>query len=236
MGKEVKCAEYMLEPDGTLKLMSNKRTFGNETGKLVLQPLGRLAAEFLTEHFGSEGEVFDYDYTSQMESRLDKISSGEESDWTIVCKGCSRDLRALLKELEGVEKKVYQVSGGYEFVFTSSGQTLRRKSADGDGWEYVSVRKDIQIDLGKLERGEYSFEDLVEIPNEVLGEYLGETVRLKSGKYGLYVEWGENTVSLKSLNVSSARNIKLVDVVPLLGGLGESNTDVGDTEHFGLTD
>ena len=218
VGKEVKCSEYLLESDGKLTLISNKRTFGNETAKLVLQPLGRLAAEFLTEHFGSEGEVFDYDYTSLMESRLDKISSGEEAEWSNVCKDCSRDLRALLKELEGVEKKVYPLGDatGYEFVFTSSGQTMRKKSEDGDGWEYVSVRKDLAIDLNKLERKEYTFEDLVEIPNEVLGEYLGETVYLKSGKFGLYVEHGDNTVSLNTLSHNSARNIRLCDVIHLL--------------------
>jgi len=226
-GKEVKCAEYSIEPDRPLKLLANKRTFGNETGKLVLQPVGRLAAEFLTEHFSDGGDkVFDYAYSSQMEARLDAISSGEITDWSSVCKDCSRDLRQLLKELEGVEKKAFKLADGsdYEFVFTSSGQTMRRKF--DDGWEYVSVRKDIMVDLGKLERGEYTFTDLVEIPNEVLGEYLGDAVLLKSGKYGLYVEWGDNTVSLKTLDVG-ARDVKLVDVVPLL----ESKSAYASADH-----
>jgi len=231
-GKEVKCAEYLMEPDKPLKLLANKRVFGNETGKLVLQPIGRLTAEFLTEHFSSDNnKVFDYAYTSTMESRLDAISSGEIEDWSRVCKDCSRDLRELLKELEGVEKKAFQLKDGsrYEFVFTSTGQTMRRKSEDVDGWEYVSVRKDIMVDLGKLERGEYTFHDLVEIPNEVLGEYLGEKVLLKSGKYGLYVEWGDNTVSLKTLPSQVARDVKLVDVVPLLENkTTHSTTDSGN--------
>ncbi len=232
-GKEVKCAEYLLESDGALKLISSKRVFGNETGKLVLQPLGRLAAEFLTKHFSNDSDpkaVFNYEYTSRMETLLDKISSGEEPEWNKVCKECSRDLRDLLKTLEGVEKKVFKLNNGYEFVFTSSGQTLRRKTADGEGWDYFSVRKDQMVDLGKLEKGEYVFNDLVEIPNEVLGEYLGETVLLKSGKYGLYVEHGENTVSLKTISIP-ARNIKLSDVIPLLPTIGNGGESLGESNN-----
>ena len=96
------------------------------------------------------------------------------------------------------------------------------------------MRKDIVVDLGKLERKEYTFQDLVEIPNEVLGEYLGEPVLLKSGKFGLYIEHGENTMSLKSLDINKpAREITLSDVVSLLSattiqhsGENTTNTDI----------
>ena len=248
-GKEINCAEYCLTSDGKLTLLANKRIFGNESNKLVLQPLGRLAAEFLTDHFanseqvfdkrptrGGGGMVFDYSYTSLMEEALDKISSGEIQDWPSVCRTCSNDLRALLKDLEGVEKKVFKLKddSGYEFVFTSAGQTLRKRT--DDSWEYESVRKDIVVDLGKLERKEYTFQDLVEIPNEVLGEYLGEPVLLKSGKFGLYIEHGENTVSLKSLDINKpAREITLSDVVSLLSPLGIQHSGENTTNTTNAT-
>ena len=57
-----------------------------------------------------------------------------------------------------------------------------------------------------LKRGELRLEDIVEVKESVgreLGEYQGELLYLKKGKFGLYVEWGKEKRSLKSLeNVS----------------------------------
>ena len=48
----------------------------------------------------------------------------------------------------------------------------------------------------KLRRGEYQLEELLQTtPN--LGEYEGHPVYLKKGKFGPYVEWGDNRRSIK---------------------------------------
>ena len=65
-----------------------------------------------------------------------------------------------------------------------------------------------KIDMEALKRGELRLEDIVEVKESVgreLGEYQGEVLYLKKGKFGLYVEWGKEKRSLKSLeNVSGS--------------------------------
>ena len=49
---------------------------GSEKNKLLVTPLGVAVAEYLQKHFS---DLFNYDYTSNMESRLELIAAGRES-------------------------------------------------------------------------------------------------------------------------------------------------------------
>jgi hypothetical protein len=62
--------------------ISSKKVFGNEKSKLVIQPLGILVIEFLLKHFS---QIFEYEYTKQMEDELDVI---EEVIGSVVEKCC----------------------------------------------------------------------------------------------------------------------------------------------------
>ena len=50
---------------------------GGEKDRLTPTPLGSKVLSYLTEHFD---DLFDYSFTAQMESRLDKIAEGTE-EW-----------------------------------------------------------------------------------------------------------------------------------------------------------
>ena len=81
------CIDFELEdlPHGSLggeiNEIEHKKEFGNEKNKLVIQSLGILVIEFLLQHFQS---FFNYDYTKNMEERLDKIAEGNEI-WHGLC-------------------------------------------------------------------------------------------------------------------------------------------------------
>ena len=62
--------------------------------------------------------------------------------------------------------------------------------------EYKSLKPNVEIDFQKLERGEYTLDELIELPNDCLGTYDGESMYLKTGPYGAYVVWGTNKQSL----------------------------------------
>jgi DNA topoisomerase-1 len=66
-------------------------------------------------------------------------------------------------------------------------------------YKFQSLKKNIQLDVERLKRGEYSLSDLVEKTDD-LGEWEGEKLLLKTGRFGDYVEWGENKKSIKNLN------------------------------------
>jgi topoisomerase IA-like protein len=45
--------------------------------------------------------------------------------------------------------------------------------------------------MERLHRGEYRAEELVEFPHSYLGEYQDQSLYLKRGPYGPYLEWGD---------------------------------------------
>ena len=71
-----------------------EKVFGNEKNKLVIEPIGVLALEFLTNYFDT---IFSYEYTKDMEKQLDLISNKEIEDWSIICKNCYNELKELSK-------------------------------------------------------------------------------------------------------------------------------------------
>jgi hypothetical protein len=120
----------------------------------------------------------------------------------------------LAKPVANVSKRTYRIDAEHDLVFHQYGASLKRVDLDGQV-EYKSVKSDVQLDLDKLERGEYSLDDLVEIKNDYLGKYLDEDVYIKTGRYGPYVEWGAKKESIKSIS-KPLDEISLADVIVIL--------------------
>ena len=60
----------------------------------------------------------------------------------------------------------------------------------------------MKIDLEKMKQGEYTVEDLVEVAvPEILGEYGGHPLRLKTGRYGPYLQWSDKKQSVKTIGI-----------------------------------
>ena len=214
-GIMVECHEYFLradEKEPTVKPV--KKTMGAEHGKLVIDPMGIVVIEFLMKHFES---IFSYDYTKQMEERLDLVASGKES-WNNVCKDCYTEINRLVKEVNKIEKKVYNIDENYSLIFFKDGFLLRHKVLLNEEGKPMlkSVKKGLKIDIGKLEAGEYTYEDLAETERRILGTWREHEIELKPGKFGAYVEYGDDKkVSLSKLK-KPLDKIVLEDVVPIL--------------------
>jgi topoisomerase IA-like protein len=77
--------------------------------------------------------------------------------------------------------------------------------------------------MSKLERGEYTFADLAEIDEIVLGLHsLDVLVTLKPGKYGYYLEFGEGDASKK---ISVDKELKALGKTP-------ETVTLADLEHL----
>ena len=218
-GDVIMCNEYKLNKSNgnntnTLEKTQRERVFGNEKGKLIIQPTGIIVVEFLMQYFES---VFSYDYTKTMETQLDKVSETDIQNasglWREICRECHTLIKQLKKPLSKINRETYSIDKEVELVFHRNGASLKRTLEDGT-IEYKSVKKNMDIDLGKLKRGAYSFDDLIEIPEECLGVYEGNEVLLKSGKYGAYIECGDTKVSIKHLT-KTLDTISLDDVLPV---------------------
>lgn len=212
-GVSLKCNNFKLRGK-ILELMTVEKVFGQEKNKLVIQPLGILCVEFLIQYFQ---ELFDYGYTKTMESDLDKIATlgkSAESDWHQLCSKCYLDIKRLADACKK-EKEVYPIDDDHELVFQQYGPVIRSKKEDTRGYQYYSVKPGITIDLEKARVGGYQLADLIAISNENLGSHEGHKVALRLGKFGPYVEWNDQTISIRTVD-KPLELIELGDVVHLL--------------------
>jgi DNA topoisomerase I len=196
-GITIKANEFTLEKN-IIQKEEKERTFGNEKGKLVIQPIGSVVTEFLYNHFTP---LFSYDYTTKMESILDEISNGNETGkpWYETCESCNTQISQLIKPIEKLGKQTFNIADSdYKLVFEKYGPVLR--ITKNDTFEYKKIRSDIKIDLDKLQKGEYHEDELIEVKKEqIIGEVNGVPITLKSGPYGEYIEHADKKESVKSL-------------------------------------
>jgi DNA topoisomerase-1 len=246
IGKKFKCTDFELLPDELFEIPT-EREFGNEKNKLVIQPLGVIVTEFITEHFSS---LFDYEFTKKMEDDLDKISRGDVL-YTETCKFCLENVKHLTSVLKdkNIKKDTVVIDDDHVYMVGSKGPVIKHTSLDEMGKkkiEYKSVKQN--IDVAKLKRGEYSLDDVVDEKGNIdmggikLGVYNGDEIILKRGKYGMYFVWGEQKKSLsgffpKNKNPSSITYHAVVTIIEdskaqslLLSNIGGGSSEYNNSE------
>lgn len=225
-GIKHECREYRMVPEGIITHKSVEKMMGAEHKKLVIDPIGITVIEFLLQHFA---EFFSYNYTNTMEKRLDAVAAGAES-WHRVCADCDREIGKLIRGIDSLEKRTYKIGDDYILFFHKNGMLLRSvqktDSSEGtlvkDKCTFKSIKRGVKVDMAKLERGEYTYADLAEIDEIVLGLLDDVLVTLKPGKYGYYLEFGDGDDSKK---ISVDKELKALGKTP-------ETVTLADLEHL----
>lgn len=173
VGQKKTMIEYSVRSERPYISTENKEfTFGNEKGKLVIQPLGVLVSEFCIKRWPN---LFAYEYTNDMENKLDVIAAHKETDdnrWTQycvpLCKGCVEQM--VQEEQSALEDdKMLQIHNNKKFgVVVKDADNPERKlklmvSKNGlvivdrtdetaDKPLFIPVRKDINLKMEALEK------------------------------------------------------------------------------------
>ena len=215
--------EYMLEGEELTETEKTK-VFGNETNKLVIQPLGILVIEFLIKHFN---ELFHYDYTKQMEDELDLICQGIK-EYNILCNECNEKIEELTNKMtknddrKDVNKKINKdkyeivIDKNHSYIIGKYGPVIK-KTEGSNNITFLNVKKTIDIKI--LEKGGYSLEDLLDDSSskeKTLGKYQGQEIIVKKGKYGIYATWGSNKRSLQEFGNKPIDSFEYVEVIRFL--------------------
>ncbi len=224
-GKKLTIIDYLLEKGkDDIILEKGEKTFGNEKNKLVITQLGIFVIEFLIKYFDS---LFDYDYTKVMEDELDVIAKGNKKYYDL-CKECNTFIEDLIKNnslsltnengsSSNVEKVNIKIDEKHTYLIGRNGPTIKYKKEDGSTGFY-GVKKD--IDIEKLKAGQYKLEEIIvsaEDNNKILGQYKGNNLFLKYGKFGYYLECGELKKSLTYTKINvPIKNIGYDDAVNIL--------------------
>ena len=218
-GKLLNCTDFKLV-DCEIEEINHERVFGNEKNKLVIQPLGIIVYEFLAEHFD---DLFNYNYTKNMEEDLDKISRGEKV-WYSLCDECNNQIKDLSKNIKSNNKKGYVIDEHHTYMIGKYGPVIKYEK-DGET-KFKNVKKD--IDIEKLKNKEYKLEEIIEthgFSGKNLGKYKGNDVILKKGKYGLYISYDGKNLSIKHVN-KSQNEIVLDDIKDVLNGEKTANKNI----------
>jgi len=211
-GKEIICRDFELD-NGEIFEIETKREFGNEKNKLVIQPLGTIVMEFLDKHFL---DLFNYNYTKEMEDELDKIAKGE-TIWYKLCETCNKQIDTIIDGLKDETKIEVKIDENNTYMIGKYGPVIKCvEEVDGkEEIKFKAIKKN--IDIHKIENGDYTVEEIVDTNKTtksrfILGQYEGKDVVLQKGKFGLYITWGENSKTLKDFGNRPIENITFDEV------------------------
>ena len=215
--KEVQITEYTLKPNQwppTETML--KKKIGAEKSKLVPTELGRSVLQFLLKYFN---DLFEYSFTAQMEKRLDHIAEGKEH-W----KQSLRDMWNSYKDryetlmnnqASGSDKyqtqnqRVREFEGGLKAVISKKGPLLLKESADKEttfyGWPLgVSF-----LDLTENQAKEFIAQQQQKQLGQNLGEWNGNPILKKSGKFGDYIQCGDISIPFQEGETSEQIKARL---------------------------
>lgn len=210
-GRQVDCTDFELVEDELTESVET-RTVGAEKNKLVMQPLGKLVIEFLTEGFD---QLFAYDYTAAMEERLDEVAARRKV-WHSVCDECNQVLEELTGKAADTEKVRIRLDDQHTYLVGKYGPVIKKTA--GKKTTFLPVREG--LDMNRLRNGGYTVADVVGAKRarggggRLLGKHGGQEVRVLDGRYGPYVQMGDERRSIRGKVDLDA--FQLTDAVALL--------------------
>lgn len=173
-----------------------------EGNRLLPQDKGRLVTAFLTNYFR---RYLDYDFTADLETDLDKVTTGDE-DWKALLGRFWKDFSAALGETEGLRitevlDKINEVLEPHLFPVTPEDPEPRRCKACGTGRLSLRTARSGGAFIGCSNYPECRYTrplagdadgELATLDGKALGaDPAGQPVTLKKGPYGFYVQLGE---------------------------------------------
>lgn len=204
-GKLMNFTNYILQ-ENNISETKVEKYIGTESKKLYIEPIGIICIEFLLNYFNT---LFDYSYTKKMEDKLDEISQGKEL-WYSICKECYEHIGEMGKALGTKEKESYKLDDIHEICFLHGGPCI--KKTENNKVSFLPIKESIQVSIEKVKNNEYTLEELIAIPKEILGKYKDHEIKLKKGKFGAYLEYDQKNISLKNCK-KEISNLTLHDAI-----------------------
>ena len=220
-GKVKKCNDFeLIGGEEEINEIGLERTFAAEKNKLLITPVGIIVMDFLLKSFDS---LFNYKYTSEMEKNLDLVSQGQ-MDYKKVCKSCDDEINVLSKDIKktyGGDNSLYKFDEHHSWMVAKYGPVVKQTINGETKW--LKVKKDLTLEQVK----KMKLEDVLLPKNQTssgakeLGEYKGEMVYLREGKYGHYLNHDKKNYSAKN-----QENITLEEAIEIIEGRKSANPSV----------
>ena len=210
-GTKIYNTSLMIEPMQWPPLTQNTQiTLGAEKQKVVPTTLGDSVVSFCLREFP---QLFAYEFTTQMEQRLDMISKGEEQ-WKGVCHDTWDSYKgdyARLNDkasLPSASEKVCDFGNGFKAVLSKTGPLIVQEAQQAKGQQAKGQQAKGQEEKGKATFYSfppgYTMQNITEaiakewvekqIADTNLGTIDGKAIVKKKGPYGDYLQCGESRI------------------------------------------
>ncbi|NND05454.1 MAG: type I DNA topoisomerase [Saprospiraceae bacterium] len=187
--------------DGAIQALKETEITGTTKNRLYPTDVGMIVTDFLDEHFD---KVMDYGFTAGIEKQFDHISEGK-FEWTKMLEDFYGPFHETVEEtLENAKRsRGERILGkdeatGHSIVAKISKYgrpMIQIGSMEEVGEEgkpqFANLKVGQTIASITLEEAK----ELFKLPKK-LGEYDGKEVVVNTGRYGPYVKWGEDFISL----------------------------------------
>ncbi|HEV8081205.1 MAG TPA: type I DNA topoisomerase [Chitinophagaceae bacterium] len=203
-----------LKEDKIQKLTQQENT-GAEKSKLFPTDLGLVVTDFLSKHFD---EVMDYSFTANIEEEFDKIAEGKQ-EWSKMVGDFYTPFHADVEHtLENAERSVGERELGNDPV---NGKPIIARMGKYGPMVQIGVQDDEEKPRFSKLKANQSIEtitleealELFKLPLS-LGEHEEQEVVINVGRFGPYVKWGEQFISIprgeELLEIDLKRAIEII--------------------------
>ena len=204
-----------LKADRIQKIVQHENT-GAEKSKLFPTDLGLVVTDFLSKHFD---EVMDYSFTANIEEEFDKIAEGKQV-WSKMVGDFYKPFHDDVEHtLENAERSVGERELGNDPV---NGKPIIARMGKYGPMVQIGVQDDEEKPKFAKLKANQSIEtisldealELFKLPL-TLGEYEGVEVAVNVGRFGPYVKWGEQFISIPKgeelLEIDLPRAIEIIN-------------------------
>ena len=194
-GESRKYNIYTLKGD-SIASQTKSETVGKEKGKLFAENIGMVVTDYLDENFQS---IMDYGFTAQVEQDFDDIANGKRV-WNEVISDFYTDFHNTVEEKLSdrahthAERRIGIDPASGKVLIARMGRfgpLVQKGENDDPDKQFASLKKGQLIENITVEEAAKQFE----LPRTV-GTYDGMTITAAIGRFGPYIKYGSNYVSL----------------------------------------
>jgi len=203
--------------NGSITKENKSENTGAEKSKLFPTDIGMVVNDFLTQYFP---DIMDFHFTAKVEEEFDEIAEGKMS-WTQMIREFYSPFHSNVEKTIDTSERASgeralgtdPVSGKPVIVrigrFGPIAQIGESNEETGEKPRFASLRKDQSIETISLSDAL----DLFKLPMSV-GEYKQKEMIIGVGRFGPYVKWGEQYISIPRsedpMKVDAERAIQLI--------------------------
>lgn len=181
----------------SIKKLTESETTGAEKSKLFPTDLGLVVTDFLNQYFT---DVMDYGFTARIEEEFDEIANGKKK-WSRMV---DQFYRPFKNDIDRTIETAERVKGERELgTDEKTGRRIVARMGRYGPMIQIGEATDEEKPLFARLKPRQSIEtisleealDLFKLPLN-LGDFEGKEVSVNSGRFGPYVKWGEDFISL----------------------------------------